>query len=326
MSDATPGPGGYGGPSPQETAVSEAPALVPSPVAPPAQRSRAAAGEPRASSGGQAVAGRTPPGKGAAQRAGGRAVRGRRWRMAFFALAAFAILAGVAWALLGDRLLVVRSVTVTGTHLVSQARVIAAADVPPGTPLLRVDTGAVTRRVEAIPQVASARVTADWPDRLAIAVTERVPVLAVKMAGGGYDLVDHTGVPVRWAKSRPAGMPQLLTSLPGSGLAGAPSVSTAASVLAELQRWLASQVAQVSVTQAAESGDAVGRQVTLHLRSGKTVLWGGADRAGQKNRELAILLPGKARYVDVSAPGTVVTRLDRGKCGARHARMTFERG
>ena len=129
--------------------------------------------------------------------------RGRRWRAAFFALAAFAIVAGVAWALLGNRLLVVRSVTVTGTHLVSPAQVIAAADVPPGTPLLRVDTGAVTRRVEAIPQVASARVTADWPDHLVIAVTERVPVLAVKMAGGGYDLVDQAGVPVRWAKNRP---------------------------------------------------------------------------------------------------------------------------
>lgn len=216
-------------------------------------------------------------------------------------------MAGVGWALLGNRLLVVRSVTVTGTHLVSSARVLAAADVPPGTPLLRVDTGAVARRVEAIPQVASARVSANWPDHLVIAVTERVPVLAVKMAGGGYDLVDPTGVPVRWAKNRPVTMPQLLTALPGSALAGAPSVSAAAAVLAELQPWLASQVAQVSVTEATGSGDVSGQQVILHLKSGKTVLWGGPGRAGQKNRELAILLPGKAHYVDVSAPGTVVT-------------------
>ena len=73
-------------------------------------------------------------------------------------------MAGVGWALLGNRVFVVRSVTVTGTHLVSAAQVIAAADVPLGTPLLRVDAGAVTRRVEAIPQVASATVTEDWPD------------------------------------------------------------------------------------------------------------------------------------------------------------------
>jgi cell division protein FtsQ len=223
-------------------------------------------------------------------------------------LAAVAIVLGVGWALLGNRVLVVRSVTVTGTHLVSSARVLAAADVPPGTPLLRVDTGAVTRRVEAIPQVASVRVTKDWPDRLDIAVTERVPVMAVKMAGGGYDLVDPTGVPVRWAQNRPVALPRLLTTLPGSALAGAPSVSAAAAVLAELQPWLASQVTQVSVSEATGGNDAAGRQVTLHLKSGKTVLWGAPGNAAQKNRELAILLPGKAHYVDVSAQGTVVTR------------------
>jgi cell division protein FtsQ len=286
MSDTTPGSG------------SEAPARAPSPA--PAATAGAV---PRARSTGQAGAGRPSAPRRRAARG-----RGRRWRMAFFALGAFTIVAGVGWALLGNRLLVVRSVTVTGTHLVSSARVIAAADVPPGTPLLRVDTGVVARRVEAIPQVASARVTADWPDHLVIAVTERVPVLAVKMAGGGFDLIDRTGVPVRWAKNRPAGLPRLLTSLPGGALAGAPSVSAAASVIAELQHWLASQVAQVSVTEAAGSGDAAGQQVVLHLKTGKTVLWGAPDRAGQKNRELAILLPGKARYVDVSAPGTVVTR------------------
>lgn len=247
------------------------------------------------------------PGSGPGPRRGARG-RGHRWRTAFFALAAFAIVAGVGWALLGNRLLVVRSVTVTGTHLVSSARVIAAADVPPGTPLLRVDTGAVARRVAAIPQVASARVSVNWPDHLVIAVTERVPVLAVKMAGGGYDLIDPTGMPVRWAKNRPAALPRLLTSLPGTALAGAPSVSAAAAVLAELQPWLAGQVFQVSVTEAAGSGDAAGQQVTLHLKHGKTVLWGAPGRAGQKNRELAILLPGKAHYVDVSAQGTVVTR------------------
>ena len=64
----------------------------------------------------------------------------------------------------------------------------------------------------------------------------------------------------------------------------------------------------MSVTQATGSSGAAGRQVTLHLKSGKTVLWGGPGRAGRKNRELAILLPGRAHYVDVSAAGTVVTR------------------
>jgi cell division protein FtsQ len=233
--------------------------------------------------------------------------RGRRvptWRAAFFALAGLAIVAGVAWALLGDRVFVVRSVTVTGTHLVTPARVIAAADVPLGTPLLRVDAGSVTRRVEAISQVASATVTEDWPDRLVIAVTERVPVMAVRMAGGGYDLVDPTGVIVRYTQARPAALPLFLTTLPGSALRGAPSVTAAAAVLAELKPWLARQVAEVRATPVAAGP----QQVTLDLRDGKTVRWGSTDNAAQKNRELAILLPGQARSIDVSAPGTVVAK------------------
>ena len=84
-------------------------------------------------------------------------------------------------------------------------RCIAGADVPLGTPLSRVDAGAVTRRVEAIRQVASATVSVDWPDHVAIAVTERVPVMAVRMAHGGYDLVDPAGVVVRWRRPSPPG-------------------------------------------------------------------------------------------------------------------------
>ena len=230
-----------------------------------------------------------------------------RWRAAFFVLAGLAIVAGSGWALLGNRVLVVRSVTVTGTHLLSPGQVIVAADVPPGTPLLRVDAGAVTRRVEAIPQVASATVTKDWPDRLAIAVTERVPVMAVRMAGGGYDLVDQAGVIVRWAKAQPAGLPLLQTSLPGAALRGSAEVASAAGVLAEFSPWLAGQVTAVRATPAAPGTE----QVTLDLRDGKTVQWGSTGDAAQKNRELAILLPGSAHQVDVSVPGSAVTRLGR---------------
>jgi cell division protein FtsQ len=250
-----------------------------------------------------------PAGTAPAAEPGGRAPRRRRrarsrWRAAFFTLGGLAIVAGVGWALLGNRVLVVRSVTVTGTHLVSPGQVIVAADVPPGTPLLRVDAGAVSRRVEAIPQVASATVAKDWPDRLVIAVTERVPVMAVRMAGGGYDLVDQTGVVVRWAKAQPAALPLLQTSLPGTALRGSAEVAAAAGVLAELSPWLAAQVTAVQATPVAQGTE----QVTLDLRDGKTVQWGSPGDAAQKNREVAILLPGGAHQVDVSVPGSAVTR------------------
>jgi cell division protein FtsQ len=229
------------------------------------------------------------------------------WRTAFIALAGFGIVAGVAWALLGSRLLVVRSVTVTGTHLVTSAQVLAAADVPLGTPLTRLNTAQVAERVETIRQVASATVTKDWPDRLVITVRERVPVVAVRMAGGGYDLVDRTGVIVRWAAERPAALPIFLTSLPGSALRGDPGIAQTSAVLAELPPWLAGSVAEVAVTGTAASA-AAEDLVTLYLRDHKTVVWGGTDRAAEKGRELAILMHDPVSYLDVSAPGSVVTK------------------
>ena len=224
-----------------------------------------------------------------------------RWRAAFFVLAGVGIVAGVVWALFGSRLLVVRSVTVTGEHLVTSAQVIAAADVPLGTSLVNVDTGLVARRVEGIRQVASVTVSRDWPDHLSITVRERVPVVAVRMAGGGYDLVDSSGVLVVWSRTNPARLPLYQTSAGGGALRGNPGLATAAAVLAELSPALSKQVAEVGAAGTAN-------QVLLGLRDGKTVLWGGTGDAAQKNRELAVLLHGAAHYIDVSATGTVVTK------------------
>jgi cell division protein FtsQ len=279
--------------------MSDTPPSAP-PGATPAAGVTSAADPAAPPAGGRGAAGGA---RAAGARAGGRRPR-TRWRAAFFALAGVAIVGGAGWALLGNRVFVVRSVTVTGTHLLAPAQVIAAADVSLGTPLLSVDTGAVTRRVEAIGDVASATVTEDWPDHLAITVTERVPAVAVRMADGEYDLVDPTGVVVRHTKAKPAALPLLVTSLPGSALRGNAEVTAAADVLAELQPWLARQVAEVTVA-AVPAGPP---RVTLSLRDGKTVQWGSAGNAAQKNRELSVLLPGQARDVDVSAPGTAVTR------------------
>jgi cell division protein FtsQ len=244
-----------------------------------------------------AAAGNGSPGSSASWK---RARAASRWRAAFFALGCAGILAAVGWALLGSRLLVVRVITVSGTRLVSSGQVIAAARVPAGTPLIRVDPAQVASRVQGIRQVASAQVSKDWPDGLSIRVHERAPVVAISMAGGGYDLVDHDGVIVTWARARPAALPLLATSTPGSRLRGDSGVAAASQVLGGLPRWLSRQVARVTVTGPG--------QVTLYLSGGQTVVWGDAGRAGVKARELAILMRGRARYFDVSAPGTVVTK------------------
>jgi cell division protein FtsQ len=224
----------------------------------------------------------------------------RRWRVAFFALALAGIAGLIAWALLGSRLFVVRSVVVTGTHLVPTSEVLAAADIPPDTPLIRVNTSEIAARVAAIRQVRSARVATSWPDRVVITVQERTPALAVPAAGGGFDLIDPDGVLVRWAASRPASLPLYLTPTPASSLTGDPGVSAAAAVLAALPARLRSSVASVT----APSPD----QVTLKLAGGATVVWGGPGDAAVKARELAVLMKTHAGYYDLSSPATAVTK------------------
>jgi cell division protein FtsQ len=243
----------------------------------------------------------------------GRARRRIPWRTRFFALAGVAVVALVAWVLLGDRVFIVRSVTVTGTRLVSTSQVIEAADVPLGTPLTSVNPGAVTRRVETIRQVSSATVTLDWPDHVAIAVTERVPAIAVRMANGSYDLVDPSGVVVLSVTAKPAGLPLFTTPLSGAALRADPGVAAASAVLAELAPSLARTVSSVSVAQVPSGSGGGGafaesQQVTLSMKGGKTIVWGDPSNAAAKNRELGIVLRNGVNYVNVSAPGTVITR------------------
>ena len=253
----------------------------------------------------------------ASAKAGGWFMSPRKYKSLFFVLACVGIVAAVAWALLGDRLLVVRVVTVSGTHLVTPAQVITAADVPAGTPLIRVDTTQVAARVEAITQVASARVSKDWPDGLSITVTERVPVVAIREAGGGYYLVDHDGVIVRSAPSKPTSLPLYQTGVPGGQLRGNHDVATVSAVLAELPSWLYREVKNVAVTSGAsstggnrgvEEASVPAGSVVLSTNEGETVVWGDPGMAVVKGHELAILMRGRASYYDVSDPNTAVTR------------------
>ncbi len=225
------------------------------------------------------------------------------WKSALFALAAIAIIAAAVWGVLGSSLLVVRTVVVNtgavrGSQAVPRAEVLRAARVAPGTPLARVSTATVARRVEAITQVLSAKVSRDWPDTLVITITARTPALAVP-SGGGFALVDKFGVTIR-----PGGQP--------AARAGAAGLRTARGDAArqpggprgrDRAAAAPARIGRLVLSVAAPSADAV----TLHLRGGVTVLWGGIDRPSEKAAELKILMRTKARSYDVSDPATAVT-------------------
>jgi cell division protein FtsQ len=229
--------------------------------------------------------------------------RRRPWKAALFALAAVAIAAAAAWGLLGSSLLVVRHVVVNagavpGSHAVPRAEVVRAANVVPGTPLARVNTATVARRVEGITQVLSAKVSRDWPDTLVITITARTPALAVA-SGGRFALVDRFGVTIGQVASRPPGMVLLVSAPPAASLRGSPAVYAAVTVL----RQLPPRIGRLVLSVAAPSANAV----TLHLRGGVTVLWGGTGRPSEKAAELEILMRTKARSYDLSDPATAVT-------------------
>jgi cell division protein FtsQ len=251
-----------------------------------------------------------PPLGGPGRRPGRRlGTRSRRRRLAVLVTAIAMALGGLAaWALLGSGLFAVRSVVVTGTSLVPESEVVAVAGVRPGTPLIQVNTGQVAARVLTIRQIAAVQVGTSWPDRVTIAVQERVPALAVALPGGGFDLIDGDGVIVRSARIRPASVPLFAAaSAPAAtalavspaALTGDPDVSAAATVLTELPASVRSAV--TSITAAAPD------QVIAELRGGVTILWGGTDDAAAKAKELTALMTTQARYYDVSSPGTAVT-------------------
>jgi len=206
----------------------------------------------------------------------------------------------VTWVLLGSRLLVVRHVEVAGTGLAPSDRVVAAAGVRLGVPMVRLDTGEVRVRVEELREVESAKVERHWPATVRITVRERVPV-AVLFRAGRFHQIDRYGVTVADGTSRPARLPILTVASAGPS---DPATLAALTVLTGLPERVRTRLTDVTATG---PGD-----VTLHLAGGPTVMWGPAERAQEKVRLFEALrrtAAGRsARIIDVSSPEVVTTQ------------------
>ncbi len=121
--------------------------------------------------------------------------------------------------LLGSPLLRVQRITVEGAASLPVSAVLAASGVHRGESMLRVSTGAVTQRLEALSAVRSASVTVRWPSSLLIQVRLWTPALAYVHAGRTV-LLAASGVPLAAASAEPAmaaRLPRLLDLRPGAG-------------------------------------------------------------------------------------------------------------
>lgn len=175
-----------------------------------------------------------------------------------------------------------------------------------GTPLPRLDTGAVREEVLQVPGVREASVTRDWPTGLTVALVSREPVAAVPeaqapegAAGPGFTLLDEEGVPVGRSDAPPDGLP----------VVGVPAEQprTLAAVLAVVRSLpddLVAQVADVS----AQTQDTI----AMTLRDGVRVEWGSDDETALKATVLKTLRASPAAagatVIDVSAPRLPITR------------------
>lgn len=229
-------------------------------------------------------------------RARRRARRRRAVRPAVVAAAVVTVVVGVGWTLLGSSVLAVRRVSVEGTSRLSSAEVLATADVPLGRSLLRIDPGAIRRRVATLPQVAAVTVSRSWPHGLVIRVTERRPAAAA-LTGNGAVLLDATGVAFATVPSPPSGLVTVRLGAPVPG-PGAADARAAMQVLAVLPPRLRDRVETVAAPTP--------ESVSLQLRGDRTVVWGSPDEAATKVAVLRVLLRHKASRYDVSTPGVAV--------------------
>ncbi len=211
-------------------------------------------------------------------------------------LVVVALVAAGVWAVYFSSLLAVQGVEVTGATTAGTARIRAAASVPAGEPLARLDLDQIRARVESLAVVRSADVTRQWPDQVMIRVQER-EVVAVVEIGDRLRGMDADGVVFRDYRQAPPGLPHVRTSAETRSDA----LQEAARVLSALPADLAQRVDHVEV----ETVD----QITLVLRDGRKVVWGSAEESDQKAEVIGALLDAKkAQEYDVSVPGQPTTR------------------
>ena len=226
----------------------------------------------------------------------------RRWLRLLGLLLAVAVLVGVVWAVWFSSLLAAQQVRVTGVTGARADAVLAAAALPVGQPLARIETQPAEDAVRALPWVATAEVRRGWPSELVVAVTTREPVAVLIDAAGATGgsvrrAVDAEGVVFDPEGALPKGLPRVTAA--GDGLA------EAMAVLASLPPDLARKVVSVEATTQDD--------VLLRLRSGDQVRWGSADQAAFKADVLRALLGSrKADLYDVSAPEMPSTWRSRG--------------
>jgi cell division protein FtsQ len=195
----------------------------------------------------------------------------------------------LSWLIFGSPVLGVRTVRVEGLSFLDEAQVREVAGVIDGTPLTRIDVDDVSRRVAAMPAVASVDVSRDWPSTLRITVLERVPIGGVKR-DNAFHLFDGNAVSFRAADRLPDGV--VLVECQAENL-----IKGAVTVIQALTPQLRGELVRLSVDGPAG--------ITLVLKKDRMVIWGDATQSELKAKVATALLKQKGARIDVSVPEIV---------------------
>jgi cell division protein FtsQ len=224
-------------------------------------------------------------------------VRRRPWLVAAGLVVALALLVGGVWLVDFSPVLVTKSVRVEGVSAGGVSNIVGRAAVPMGKPLAKVDTGAISRRVILIPALAKVTVSRSYPNTILIAVTLRVPVLAVTNPQGQVQVVDSQGVAYATVSAAPKGVPLIDTVENPSSMESLRAAMTVLGALSVQQR---SQVTNLMV---------LGPNMVTFKLGPTIVVWGGASEPQLKVKVMTFLLRQKGvGTIDVSAPRTPVIR------------------
>ena len=162
--------------------------------------------------------------------------------------------------------------------------------ISPGDAMATVDVEAARERIAKLPVVKSVVVRRDWPGTVVVEVVERLPAIGIER-DGGVAVFDAAGVEIDRATRMPANTPLLRVP------SGSPSPEVVAAAVTVVRSLPANVRSDVALLVATTIDD-----ITLRLRSGRTVVWGGAERSPDKARILGLLLPRGGTRFDLRSP------------------------
>jgi cell division protein FtsQ len=166
--------------------------------------------------------------------------------------------------------------------------------------MIDVDTGRLAQRLEALPWVAKATVSRNWPSTVGVSLRERVPAAVVTTANGDWAITDAAGRVLQRSTGAPPALPafRVMEQLPAPGSQLPASSGPALRVLGALRPPLISQVSSVDVGPDGE--------VALTVMPGVVVQLGDASQLGRKlavtQTVLSQVRPSSVRTIDVRVP------------------------